>query len=193
MPNDAVVFISCTAVGPKQGNARHRSSTSTNALAGTSDAHVDDSRPSLGGGGGGGGEEVEATPADDQEGEEEVLALAALTRIRESYRARARAREAEVERRGVERDSPEEIGKRLLEKKRRVESTAPFREVRRFFFGKGDTRDFAGSRRISFLCRQQHGPDISRYASPSILQSAMGSTVVREHSRGQGRFCAVLG
>lgn len=137
VPNDAVVFISCTALGSQQVNDRHRSSASTNASAGTSDAHVDNSRPSSGGGGG--GEEGEAAPADDQEGEEEVLALEALTRIRESYRARARVREVEVKRRGAERDSSEELGKRLLEKKRRVEGTVPFREVRRFFFGKGDT------------------------------------------------------
>lgn len=137
MPNDAVVFISCTAVGPQQGNARRRSPTPTKASAGTSDAHIDDSRPSLGGGGEGGGEEADSAPAEDQEDEEEVLTLAALTRIRESYRARARAREAEVERRRVERDSPEEIGKRLLEKKRRVEGTAPFREVRSFFLWEG--------------------------------------------------------
>ena len=122
------MLISCARTERKQGGATPRSSppkaASAEAVSSAPDAN--------------GGEDPCPTPTaeteggtDDQEGEEEMLALAALARIRESYRTRARTRQAEAERRGGgwERGPREELGNYLLEKKRQVENTAPFRQV----------------------------------------------------------------
>lgn len=66
---------------------------------------------------------------EDEEEEEETLALAALSRIRESYKTRARGRQAGATK-GSGGAAEEEAGQRMIEKRRAAEKTASFRQVR---------------------------------------------------------------
>lgn len=125
--NEAVVLISCN--GPKVSAKRGAPPGPHPCSSASTSAPAEDGSPSANAVG---DDFAHAAPGSEgqEEQEEEVLALAALERIRESYRARRKGRESEARRRreGV---PEEDAGKRMVERKRGMENTAPFRQARR--------------------------------------------------------------
>lgn len=133
VPNGAVVLISCAgAAGSKAKPSPPKSAAApegaTTADGGGSGKH--------GGGGGVASAEVPAASGEGyqteqgaDEDEEEALALAALGRIRESYRTRAKERQSAATGRARSDASDQEAGKRMLDRRREVESTAQSRQV----------------------------------------------------------------
>ncbi|CAN0267513.1 unnamed protein product, partial [Ectocarpus sp. 12 AP-2014] len=136
VPNGAVVLISCTSGA---GGTKEKASVVT---AAASSAPAEGIKAASGSGSGkhDGVETSAAPPEADGEGErqteedeEEALALAALGRIRETYRARARERQSGAAGRARGGDvSDEEAGKRMMDKRREVESTAQSRQASSF-------------------------------------------------------------
>lgn len=123
VPNGAIVLISCNgAPGSKRGSPPPRKDGS--AASAAVDIAGDGDTPAVVGE----GEGPEQVDKDVEEDEEEVLALAALGRIRESYKMRTRGRKSEMGRAGTG-ESPEEAGKRMAEARRAKEGTAQFRQV----------------------------------------------------------------
>ncbi|CAM9576881.1 unnamed protein product [Ectocarpus sp. 4 AP-2014] len=136
VPNGAVVLISCTSGA---GGTKEKAPVAT-AAASSAPAEGVKAASSSGSGKHDGGETSAAPPEADGEGErqteeddEETVALAALGRIRETYRARARERQSGAARRARGGDvSDEEAGKRMMDKRREVESTAQSRQASSF-------------------------------------------------------------
>lgn len=136
VPNGAVVLISCTSGA---GGTKDKAPVAT---AAASSAPAEGVKAASGSGSGkhDGGETSAAPPEADGEGErqteeddEEALALAALGRIRETYRARARERQSGAAGRARDGDvSDEQAGKRMMDKRREVESTAQSRQASYF-------------------------------------------------------------
>eukprot|EP00752_Nemacystus_decipiens_P002894 g2693.t1 len=135
VPNGAVVLISCAGASgskpkaspPKpaaapdiataaDGGSGGKHSTSAAAAAAVPEAA----------GGDEGGSQAEH---DADEDEEEALALAALGRIRESYRTRAKERQSAATGRARSDESDQEAGKCMLDRRREVESTAQSRQM----------------------------------------------------------------
>lgn len=137
VPNGSVVLISCAgAPGSKAKAPPPKSAAAPEVAAAAAD--------SSGSGGkrgdsvapaaavpeeaAGGGESSQAEQNADED-EEEALALAALGRIRESYRTRAKERQSAATGRARNDASDPEAGKRMLDKRREVESTAQSRQA----------------------------------------------------------------
>ncbi|CAB1110716.1 unnamed protein product [Ectocarpus sp. CCAP 1310/34] len=124
VPNDAVVLISCTSGA---GGTKEKAPVAT---AAASSAPAEGIKAFSGSGSGkhDGGETSAAPLEADREGErrteeddEEAVALAALGRIRETYRARARERQSGAVGRARGGDvSDEEAGKRMMDKRREM-------------------------------------------------------------------------
>lgn len=126
VPNGAVVLISCNgAGGPKKGTPPPRKDGDA-ALAAPADVAVNGNTLTAVGD----GEGPEQAENHVEEDEAEVLALAALGRIRESYKMRTRGRQSEMGRGGTG-ESAEDAGKRMAEARRAKEGTAQFRQVKR--------------------------------------------------------------
>ena len=123
VPNGSVVLISCNAApGSKRGSPPPR--TTGSAASPAVDVAVNGDTPAVVGE----GEVPEQAEKDVEEDEEEVLALAALSRIRESYKMRSRGRRSEMGR--VETgESADEAGLRMAEARSAKEGTAQFRKV----------------------------------------------------------------
>lgn len=133
VPNGAVVFISSTgAAGSKEGTPLRPPSSpksasaegATPSISSSSKVAGDDGMPSLAGNGDG----AEETERGNAEEDDEALALAALGRIREAYKTRARERQSEAGRREG-KVSDDEMGKRMIERKRGVENTPVFQQA----------------------------------------------------------------
>lgn len=128
VPNGAVILISSVGDGGgKRAGAQNSSSAKAATAPGSAAVRAgnDHHAPEMGGGAGEGEDDVQG---DEEEEQEEALALAAISRIRESYKARAKARQSGAGRRGGE-ISIEEAGKRLAEKRHGLEGTPAFREA----------------------------------------------------------------
>ena len=135
VPNGAVVLISCAgATGSKAKASPPRSAAASEVAAASADGR------GSGGKHGGSVAPVAAPEAADvgegsqaeqhaEEDEEEALALAALGRIRESYRTRAKERQSGATGRARGYASDPEAGKRMQDKRREVESTAQSRQA----------------------------------------------------------------
>lgn len=136
VPNGAVVFITAAAAGgahakrPKHSSDLAASHTSFNDKRDTSTAPAksgNDKHPREVTAQGNMSEGVVKREGED---EDETLALAALGRIRESYKKRAKGRESERDRGGAGSATAEqEASKHMLEKKRVVEQTDRFKQV----------------------------------------------------------------
>ena len=135
VPNGAVVLISCAGAPGSKAKAPPPKSAAAPEVAAAAN----------GGSGGkhggstaaaaavaeaaGGGEDGPQAEQHADEDEEEALALAALGRIRESYRTRAKERQSAATGRARSDGSDQEAGKRMLERRREVESTAQSRQA----------------------------------------------------------------
>lgn len=142
VPNGAVVFISCTGAAagskgrappppPKSAAAASEVDTTAGSGSSSSSGKHGGSGASPGvvpttAGAGDGGDEAEQQADED---EEEALALAALGRIRESYRTRAKERRSGAAGRVRSDVSDEEAGKRMMDKRREVENTVQSRQA----------------------------------------------------------------
>ncbi|CAM9970617.1 unnamed protein product, partial [Ectocarpus fasciculatus] len=133
VPNGAVVLISCTS-----GTGGTKEKAPAAAAAAASSAPAEGAKAASSSGKHDGGETSAAPPPEAdgvgerqaEEDDEEAVALAALGRIRETYRARARERQSGAARRARGGDvSDAEAGKRMMDKRREVESTAQSRQA----------------------------------------------------------------
>lgn len=134
VPNGAVVLISCVGPGgPKKGKPPAGASSDSNrgspAVSASVGGHGVVAPGQEGTVDAGAEKEAGENDEDDEEEEEETLALAALSRIRESYKTRARGRQSEAAK-GSGGAAEEEAGQRMIEKRRAAEKTASFRQVR---------------------------------------------------------------
>lgn len=133
VPNGAVVLISCAdAPGPKAKPPPKKSAAAAPKVTTVADGSSSGSDKQGGGVASAAVPEAAGGQAEQQadEDEEEALALAALGRIRESYRTRAKERRSASATGAARSDvSDQEAGKRMLDKKREVESTAQSRQA----------------------------------------------------------------
>lgn len=133
VPIGAVILISCAGAPGSKAKAPPQKSAPAPEVATPSDS-------GSGGKHGGsvasaavpeaatGGEGSQAEQHADED-EEEALALAALGRIRESYRTRVKERQSAATGRARSDASDPEAGRRMLDKRREVESTAQSRQA----------------------------------------------------------------
>lgn len=141
VPNGAVVFITAESAGqsfngkkartspepPSGGKKATAAATPTTKTGGRGEQTPHVSAATAKASSGDGAERV----ADDED-DDEAVALAALSRIRESYKRRARGRDRETRDSGVSSEArQDEDGRRMLEKSRQVAQTERFRQARR--------------------------------------------------------------
>lgn len=134
VPNEAVVLISCVGPGGSQKRKPPTGASSDSnrrgpAVSGSVGGHGDVAPGQEGTVDAGAGKEEVENDGDDEEEEEETLALAALNRIRESYKTRARGRQSETAKRSGGA-AEEQAGQRMIEKRLATKKTAPFRQAR---------------------------------------------------------------
>lgn len=129
VPNGAVVLISRTAAAAATAPKERAVPSPPKSVA------AEEVAATTGGGSSGASTGASTATGDDaehqaDEDEEEALALAALGRIRESYRTRTKERRSQAPGgRGTSDVSDEEAGKRMMEKRREVENTAQSRQA----------------------------------------------------------------